>query len=215
MLMPKNPSAPVATKLKIVRERSGLSMAEVAKSLGFRGASSYQRYEDASLFTKKYLPLDLTEKLARALVGRGVPPITAAEIMALAGKVDGVRQRMIRLVGHVGAGAQVIPIDDMGDEVPCPWAELGAEAVAVKVRGDSMIPAYYDGDLLYYDEKHTDFTHFLGRECVVALSDGRRFVKELRRTQSGQWYLHSHNSEPIVGVVIEWAAKVRLIQRAQ
>lgn len=32
MLMPKNPSAPVATKLKIVRERSGLSMAEVAKS---------------------------------------------------------------------------------------------------------------------------------------------------------------------------------------
>lgn len=78
-----------------------------------------------------------------------------------------------------------------------------------------MVPAYYDGDLLYYDEKHTDFTHLLGRECVVALTDGRRFVKELRRTQTGQWYLHSHNSEPIVGVVIEWAAKVRLIQRAQ
>lgn len=56
------------------------------------------------------------------------------------------------------------------------------------------------------------------QDCARAfrpLNGGRRFVKELRRTQSGQWYLHSHNSEPIVGVVIEWAAKVRLIQRAQ
>lgn len=125
--------------------------------------------------------------------------------------------RMIPLAGYVGAGAQVIPIDDGGalDEVPSPWAELGPEAVAVKVKGDSMVPAYYDGDLLFYDEKHADFRHLLGRECVVALRDGRRYVKELRRTHTGQWYLHSHNSEPIVGVVIEWAAKVRLIQRAQ
>jgi len=129
-------------------------------------------------------------------------------------------RRMIPLVGYVGAGAQVHAIDDHAkgaglDEVECPWSELGPSAVAVRVRGDSMIPAYYNGDLLFYDQQHTDLTPLLGRECVVALRDGRRFVKELRRTQSGQWYLHSHNHEPIVGVDIEWAAKVRLIQRAQ
>lgn len=127
--------------------------------------------------------------------------------------------RMIQIVGYVGAGAVVHAIDDHAkgaglDEVPCPWAELGPSTVAVKVRGDSMVPAYYNGDILFYDTNHVDFTHLLGRECVVALKDGRRFVKELRRTQTGQWYLHSHNSEPIVGVLIEWAAKVRLIQRA-
>lgn len=194
-------------------------MADVAKSIGFRGASSYQRYEDPQIFTRKYLPLDLAEKLVAALSGRGIPPITASEVIALAGAPGDARQRMIPIVGYVGAGAEVFAIDDHAkgaglDEVECPWTELGPSTVAVRVRGDSMEPAYYHGDLIYYEGTHKDFTHLLGKECVVALSDGRKFVKQLRRTQNGQWYLHSHNSEPILGVDIDWAAKVRLIQRS-
>jgi SOS-response transcriptional repressor LexA len=193
-------------------------MAETAKLLGFRGASSYQRYEDADLFRKRYLPLDITEKLARVMAGRGLPPITAAEVMALGG-VSTTPRRMISLVGYVGAGAEVFAIDDHAkgaglDEVESPWSELAPSTVAVKVRGDSMAPAYYDGDLIFYEVTSADFRHLLGKECVVALTDGRRFIKQLRRTQSGDWYLHSHNAEPILGVAIEWAAKVRLVQRA-
>lgn len=44
----------------------------------------------------------------------------------------------------------------------------------------------------------------------MALTDGRMFVKELRRTSDGQWYLFSHNMDPIFGMDIEWAAKVRV-----
>jgi SOS-response transcriptional repressor LexA len=126
--------------------------------------------------------------------------------------------RKIQVVGYVGAGAEVIAIDDHAhgsglEEVDCPWAQLGPSAVAVKVRGDSMTPAYFDGDLIFYDSTQTDFTHLVGKECVVALADGRRFIKQLRRTELGHWYLHSHNAEPILGVKIKWAAKVRLIQR--
>lgn len=127
--------------------------------------------------------------------------------------------RTIPVVGYVGAGAQIYAIDDHAkggglDEIECPWDALAPSTVAVKVRGDSMTPAYYDGDILYYEMQHSDFRHLLGKECVVALADGRKFVKELRRTQSGEWYLHSHNHEPIIGVQIEWAAKIKLIQRS-
>lgn len=189
-------------------------MAEVAKSVGFRGASSYQRYEDAEIFTKKYLPLDLAEKLARALAGRGSPPITAREVMALAGSAAD-SARMIPIVGYVGAGAELFPFDSGAiDEIECPWTELGPATVAVRVKGDSMVPAYFPGDIIYYEETSTDFLHLAGKECVVALADGRRFVKQLRRNSEGKFYLYSHNAEPIFGVEIEWAARVKLIQRA-
>lgn len=188
-------------------------MADVAKAIGYRGASSYQRYEDPELFRKPHLPLDLAEKLARAMTGRGTPPVRKSEVMELAG--SGTAARMIPIVGHVGAGAEVIPLDTgVIDEVESPWTELAPEAVAVRVQGDSMAPAYYHGDLIYYERAHADFRHLLGKECVIALSDGRRFVKQLKRTGGGQWFLHSHNADPILGVEIEWAAPVRLIQRA-
>lgn len=210
---------PIALRIKALRERAGLSMADLARALGFRGASSYQRYEDPVLFTKPYVPLDMAEKLTAALAGRGIPPISRVEVMALAGQGTAA-QRMIPIVGYVGAGAEVFAIDDHAkggglDEVECPWAELGPSTVAVRVRGDSMAPAYYHGDVIFYESTCSDFLHLLGKECVVALTDGRRFVKQLRRTQSGAWYLHSHNAEPILGVEIEWAGRVKLIQRSE
>jgi len=158
-----------------------------------------------------------TKAIYRIADALGVP---ARQLDTDIPEADDPVPRMIPVVGYVGAGAQIYSIDDHQkgaglDEVPCPWSDLGASTVAVKVRGNSMIPAYYDGDLLFYESQHTDFRHLLGKECVVALADGRKFIKELRRTQTGDWYLHSHNAEPIVGAVIEWAAKVRLIQRAE
>lgn len=81
--MTQNDSPPA--QLKRLRERSGLSMAALAKALGLKGASSYQRYEDDSLFKKDELPLHLVRELVKTLVGKGSPPITRGEILRLAG----------------------------------------------------------------------------------------------------------------------------------
>lgn len=75
----------VTRSLKQLRTRAGLSMPALAKAAGFRTASGYQRYEDPQAFRRAYLPMDLTEKLAAALVGRGDPPITSREVAQLAG----------------------------------------------------------------------------------------------------------------------------------
>lgn len=71
--------------VRSLRERAGLSMAAMAKAMGYRNASSYQRYEDANAYSGGHLKRDLVAKLDRALTGKGVPPITAQEVWELAG----------------------------------------------------------------------------------------------------------------------------------
>ena len=75
-------SAP--TQMRELRERAGLSMDEMAKSLGVDGAAAIELYEDEEKFSRDYFPIELTEKLARILIGLGKPSIRADEVWALA-----------------------------------------------------------------------------------------------------------------------------------
>lgn len=123
-------------------------------------------------------------------------------------------KKPVPLVGYVGAGAEVFPIDDGGslDEIEPPPG-IGPSAVAVKVRGDSMWPRYMDGDVLIYDD-HVPLTKVDGQECVVALTDGRRFVKVVRIEVGGLVTLESFNAAPIRSVEVEWVALIRWVRRA-
>jgi transcriptional regulator with XRE-family HTH domain len=81
-------TASLAFKLKALRVRSGLSVAEVAKGLGYKSPAGYHRYErEANMSPKKrYITVEMAEDLWRLYKGRGEPPITEEEIMALAGQ---------------------------------------------------------------------------------------------------------------------------------
>ncbi|MBR9766002.1 MAG: helix-turn-helix transcriptional regulator [Rhodobacteraceae bacterium] len=123
------------------------------------------------------------------------------------------KKRPVPLVGIVGAGAEVFPIDDGGslDEID-PMPGLGPEAVAVRVVGDSMYPRYFDGDILVYDQ-HVSMRDAHGQECVVALADGRRLIKVVR-LRNGVVSLESYNHQPIEDADIEWAAPVLWVRRS-
>lgn len=124
----------------------------------------------------------------------------------------------VPVVGYVGAGAEIIPVDDHAPGAGLEYVDAcvgSGSAVAVRVRGESMVPALYPGDVVIYEQQaRGDLAHLAGRECVVKLADGRAFIKVLRRTAAGAWYLHSTNAEPLVDVTIEWAAPVKAIIRA-
>lgn len=60
-------------------------MGALAKRCGYKGASSYQRYENSDLFTEDFLPMKLVKKLVKALEGQGVPPIERHELIELGG----------------------------------------------------------------------------------------------------------------------------------
>lgn len=73
----------VTLQMRKLRERAGLSMDEMARALGYARASSIQRYENENEFSKDYFSVNLTQKIAKALIGRGNPPIMADEVWAL------------------------------------------------------------------------------------------------------------------------------------
>jgi len=83
--MAEGKEPPVTDRLKTLRERAGLSMDRLARACGYKGASSYQRYENEAVYTKPWLPLPVVAAIADVLTGLGDPPITRDEVLALAG----------------------------------------------------------------------------------------------------------------------------------
>jgi len=75
----------VTEELAALRNRAGLNKTEMAHALGYKGISSYQRYENAELFNDTYLPFKMYQRLRRALIGRGKPPVSEDEVKRLVG----------------------------------------------------------------------------------------------------------------------------------
>lgn len=188
----------IKNRLQELREAKGLTQAELANLVGTTG-QQIGRLEAG----KRKLTIEWMRLLAPAL---GVAPNDLLEDYAAVG---------VPLVGFVGAGAEVYAIDDHAkggglEEVEKPQGATWS-TVAVRVRGESMKPAYKDGDLLYYDtQSNGDLDHLIGDDCVVKLQDGRALVKELRKN-GGAYWLHSYNADPMIDVNIDWAAKIKWV----
>lgn len=130
--------------------------------------------------------------------------IKASEIMDFPLPIE---NRMISVMGYVGAGAEVIPVGgndalhevDMGYPIP-------PDLVGVIVRGDSMFPIFEDGDLVAYRGEPLTPDQAIGETCVVQLADGRILIKKVRRgSQPGLFTLTSANAPDIEDVPLEWA----------
>lgn len=70
-------------QLKALRQRAGLSNAACAEALGLAGATSYQRYESAAKYDTDRYRYGFVQKLMPIFVGRGSPPITEDEMLAI------------------------------------------------------------------------------------------------------------------------------------
>ena len=124
----------------------------------------------------------------------------------------------VPVVGYVGAGAVLFPADnhvkvnglDMVEAPP-----TGDVAViAVIVRGDSMFPAYRDGDIIFLDKEPSSAEYYLNKECVVTLPGGEKYLKTVTKgSQPGLYTLMSWNAPPIVDVEVESAVPVRWVQK--
>lgn len=65
-------------KLAALRERSGLSMDELAREMGYKGQSSIQRYLSPT-YDKGFRP-EIAARFKAAFVGRGNPPIKTMDM---------------------------------------------------------------------------------------------------------------------------------------
>jgi len=191
----------MSERLRLARENAGfLTAVDAARRFGW-GETTYRSHENG----QRNIPAKRAPIYARAF--------RVSPEWLLYGRGDGTK-KPVPLVGYVGAGAEVFAIDDGGalDEIEPPPG-IGPEAVAVKVRGDSMFPRYSEGDLLIYDT-FIPLTRADGQECVVSLLDGRKFVKTVRVEGEGRATLESWNAPPIRNVAVEWVAPILWVKRA-
>lgn len=101
---------------------------------------------------------------------------------------------MVRLHHYVGAGDQIYPIDsdDHIDEVEAPPGfEHGA---AGQVRGDSMKPLFWDGDILFWRELRAPPRKPPRRAVIVQVHNGPLYLKRmLPGSRAGHYHLVSVN----------------------
>lgn len=149
-------------------------------------------------------------------MSRSLPAILKA--LGLSEETPTIQPQLVPIVGYAGAAAEIFTIDDHEkgdgiDHVDVPAGVMSLSSVAVIVRGDSMLPVYRNGDVIFYDRQYKgNLDHLIGKTCIVRLLDGRTLIKDLYRTD-GTYTLISHNAAPIMGV-IEWAAPVVWIKKA-
>lgn len=133
------------------------------------------------------------------------------------------RSPSLPVAGRVGAGA-LVPLHDMTDDgglfrvgIPPQLRSLGEDGqlAAVEVEGNSMLPMYQPGDLLFFSRATHEGvpTEAIGRPCIIEDSDGNAWVKLLRTgDEPGLFHLVSLNpgAETRHNQRIAWAARVRL-----
>lgn len=123
----------------------------------------------------------------------------------------------VPIAGYIGAGGSII-FEDIGetmdpDQTVMRPPGINGDLIALLVRGDSMLPKYKDGDVIYIQRTHDGaLPEYIGDDCAVRLKTGETYLKQLAHgSRAGLFTLRSLNAADIEDVEIEWATRVVLI----
>jgi phage repressor protein C with HTH and peptisase S24 domain len=183
--------AQIWTALDRLAARAGLSPSGLAKRAGL----------DPTTFNKsKRLTADgrtrwpSTESLAKALAATGTSMETFVQLIADNGRPAAPA---VPLLGFAQAGAGGY-FDDGGYPVRTGWEEVAfpgvndEHAYALQISGDSMLPAYRDGDIIVVSPAAPVRR---GDRVVVKTKDGEVMVKELMQKTAQTVELKSLNAD--------------------
>jgi phage repressor protein C with HTH and peptisase S24 domain len=117
------------------------------------------------------------------------------------------------LAGKIGAGGSIL-FEEYAEpeEVPRPPLAKG-RLLALKVEGDSMLPRYDAGDIIYIRRDHEGvLPEYIGYHCAVHTGEGGTFLKILEEgTEPGKYTLLSHNAPAMRNVELVWASPVLFV----
>ncbi len=112
--------------------------------------------------------------------------------------------------GNIGAGGEILWLEENEPEnVPRPAFTPG-RLMALRVCGDSMLPKYDDGDIIYVRRDHDGILpEYIDDYCAVHTADGGTYLKILSiGTEPDRYTLRSLNAKDMVNVEVVWASPV-------
>lgn len=187
--------AEIRATLKRVMESKGFKAKRLSKAAGLNDTAVR----------------DIMEKVDDPRVGTLIKLADALEIPAAS-----LFGNQVPVLGNVGAGGSVL-FNEEADEpelVDRPPGAVG-RLMALKVTGDSMLPVYRDGDIVYVARDHEGvLPEYLGEECVVHTVEGGTFLKTLADgSQFNRFTLRSFNAGDMENVELIWATPVLFVMR--
>ena len=197
----------VWTALDRLAERAGMSPSGLAKRSGL-DPTTFNKSKRITADGRERWPS--TESVAKALAATNSSIDIFVQLIG-----DGARSlQSVPLLGFAQAGSGGY-FDDSGfpagkgwDEVALPSAN-DEHAYALEISGDSMKPAYRDGDIIVVSPG-TAIRR--GDRVVVKTSDGEVMVKELKRRTTRTLELQSlnpaHADRTFDTADVEWIARI-------
>jgi phage repressor protein C with HTH and peptisase S24 domain len=171
--------------------RAGLSASGLAKRAGL-DPTTFNKSKRITAEGRARWPS--TESIAKALTATGTP---FDVFVALIGTVERHATRPVPLLGFAEAGSGGY-FDDGGFPVGEGWDQIAFPAVgdepayALEISGQSMQPAYRDGDVILVSPTAPIRR---GDRVVVRTRDGEVMAKELKRRTAKAIELRSLNAE--------------------
>lgn len=195
------------TALDRLAARAGLSPSGLARRAGL-DPTTFNKSKRIAGDGRERWPS--TESIAKALAATG----TAVDVFVRLIEEAPRQAQTVPLLGFAEAGAGGY-FDDGGFPVGGGWDEVGLPTVAddhayaLEVSGDSMKPAYRDGDVIVVSPSAPIRR---GDRVVVKTRDGEVMAKELRRRTAKAVELRSLNpayaDRTLAVGEIEWIARI-------
>jgi phage repressor protein C with HTH and peptisase S24 domain len=195
------------TALDRLAERAGLSPSGLAKRSGL-DPTTFNKSKRITRDGRERWPS--TESVAKALAATN----TAIDIFVQLIEETARAAQAVPLLGFAEAGSGGY-FDDGGFPVGKGWDEVGLPSVsdehayALEISGDSMKPAYRDGDVIIVSPG-TPIRR--GDRVVVKTKDGEVMVKELKRRTAKTLELQSlnpaHADRTLSPADVEWIARI-------
>jgi phage repressor protein C with HTH and peptisase S24 domain len=200
--------AQIWTALDRLAARAGLSPSGLAKRAGL-DPTTFNKSKRVTPDGRARWPS--TESVAKALAATGTTIDTFVQLIEETGRVT---LQSVPLIGFAEAGAGGY-FDDGGFPVGKGWDEIAFPSVddehayALEISGDSMQPAYRDGDVIVVSPAAPIRR---GDRVVLKTKDGEVTVKELKRRTSKSIELRSlnpdHKERTIPVRDVAWIARI-------
>jgi phage repressor protein C with HTH and peptisase S24 domain len=188
-------------------ERAGMSASGLAKKSGL-DPTTFNKSKRVTPEGRERWPS--TESVAKALAATGVPIDTFIQLIEDTPRIV----QSVPLLGFAQAGSGGY-FTDGGFPVGKGWDEVGLPSVndehayALEISGDSMKPAYRDGDVIVVSPGAQIRK---GDRVVVKTTDGEVMVKELKRRTAKTLELQSlnpnHVDRTLAAADVDWIARI-------
>ncbi len=188
-------------------ERAGLSASGLAKKSGL-DPTTFNKSKRITVEGRERWPS--TESVAKALTATNVSFDTFVQLVENTPRTV----QSVPLIGFAQAGSGGF-FTDGGFPVGKGWDEVGLPSVndehayALEISGDSMKPAYRDGDIIVVSPGAQIRK---GDRVVVKTKDGEVMVKELKRRSAKVLELQSlnpnHVDRTLAAAEVDWIARI-------